>query len=155
LLVAVTATHALASTAGLAQAAQQKWELEVHGGGVFESTPGGGDVTLPAPGSLLSGPTLVVPPPPPPARIVPSWYFGDGASQLNQAMASFGFFTTMVPLDDVLRSRFAERGAGASIGLRVSRLLSRRYSAEFSLDVANNPLVLTSGSIAGIEASRL
>lgn len=91
--------------------------------------------------------------------IVSSWYFGDGASQLNQAIASQLSLSRMnpsiVPLDAVLRSRFAERQAGATIGFRVSRVLSPRLSAEFTLESVDAKVALDSNSITGIESSRL
>ena len=132
----------------------QKSELEFVGGGVFPSSGDGGTTALPPPNSTLSGaPGLQA------ARIVSSWYFGDGTAQLNDAIASrlalFRVNPTIVPLDAVLQSRFAEREAGPTIGFRVSRVLTPRFSAEFTLESVHTPLSLESNSIAGLEASRL
>ena len=133
----------------------QKWELEFVGGGAFPSSSGAGTTALPPPNSTLSG----VPPGLPAARIVSSWYFGDGAAQLNEAIASrlvlFRVNPSIVPLDTVLQSRFARRESGPTIGFRVSRVLTPRFSAEFTLESVNAPLSLESNSIAGLEASRL
>ena len=141
---------------GLASPARaQKWELEFVGGGVFPSSGNGGTTALPPPNSTLSG----VPPGLPGARIVSSWYFGDGTAQLNEAILSrlalFRVNPAIVPLDAVLQSRFAERESGPTIGFRVSRVLTPRFSAEFTLESVSAPLSLDSNSIAGIEASRL
>jgi hypothetical protein len=139
----------VAAAASPAGADDQKWEVEVHAGGAFDSAPGGGEVRLPDPNSLVSSPG------PQSARIVPSWFFGDGALQFNQALASLFQFGSIIPLDDVLRSPFAERQAGGSFGVRVSRALTPRFSAEFSFDRANDRLALTSRSLIGVEVSRL
>src|SRR5262245_46222827 len=133
----------------------QKWELEFVGGGVFPSSGNGGITALPPANSTLSG----APPGLPAARIVSSWYFGDGAAQLNQAIASrlvlFRGNPSIVALDAVLQSRFAKRESGPTIGFRVSRVLTPRFSAEFTLESVDAPLALDSTSIAGLEASRL
>jgi opacity protein-like surface antigen len=141
---------------GLASPARaQKWELEFVGGGVFPSSGNGGTTALPPENSTLSG----GPPGFQTARIVSSWYFGDGASQLNRAIASqlalFRVNPSIVPLDTVLESRFAERQSGPTVGFRVSRLLSPRFSAEFTLESVHARLGLDSNSISGLEASRL
>jgi len=137
------------ATAATAGPADPKWEVEVHGGGSFPTTPAKGDVALPPFYSIVTTPL------PDSARIVSSWYFGDGAAQFNDTLASLRQFGAIVPLDTLLQSRFAERQAGASVGFRVLRVLNPRFSAEFSFDAANNPLAMTSATIAGIEATRL
>jgi hypothetical protein len=95
----------------------------------------------------------------PAARIVSSWYFGDGASQLNQAIASqlvlFRVTPSIVPLDAVLQGRFATRRPGPTFGLRVSRVLTPRFSAEFTLESVSNELAIESNSFTGLESSRL
>src|SRR5207248_2356220 len=55
-----------------------KWSIEVHGGANAPTNPSGGTSALPPPGVTFS--TLVGRD----SRRVPSWYFGDGASLLNQ-----------------------------------------------------------------------
>lgn len=133
-------------------ASDQKWEVEIHAGGAFESTPAAGDARLPDRSGIVSYPD------PWAARIVPSWYFGDGASQFNEAVMSIPFFGSaikIVPLDNVLQRGLVERRAGGSFGFRVARVISRRFSAEFTYDAANNHLTLTSRSSADIEAARL
>ena len=150
-LVALALLTAGATSTALA--GEQKWELEFVGGAVFPSSGNAGDVDLPPPNSTLSGPF------PSAARIVSSWYFGDGASQLNQAIASqlalFRVTPSIVPLDAVLQSRFATRRPGPTFGLRVSRVLTPRFSAEFTFESVSDELALESSSITGLEASRL
>jgi hypothetical protein len=142
-----------AGATSTALAGEQKWELEFVGGGAFPSSGNAGDVDLPPPNSTLSGSF------PSAARIVSSWYFGDGASQLNQAIASqlvlFRVSPSIVPLDAVLQSRFAKRRPGPTFGLRVSRVLTPRFSAEFTFESVSAELALESSSFTGLEASRL
>src|SRR5687768_2492982 len=102
-----------------AAAANQGWEIDIHGGAMFATNPTDGRIAIPPPGT-------VIPPPVPGGlmvRPVPSWYFGDGALQLNQAPPSLRLGALMVPLDGVLQSRFVERRSGGSFGVRVSRAI--------------------------------
>jgi hypothetical protein len=150
-LVALMLPVALAMSPARPCGAGQDWDIEVHGGAMISSNPTSGTSALPPPGAVIT-----FPPPPPGAaasRVVPSWYFGDGASLLNQAVARLG--VAIVPLDPVLESRFVERRSGASVGVRVGRALGDRFAAEFAFDEGFGPLALTPRSISGIEASRL
>jgi hypothetical protein len=148
-VIALVAAGALAAAAP-AGAVDQNWEVEFHAGGAFDRTPDAGVGKLPDPNSLVSAPI------PGAARIVPSWYFGDGALQLNQALAS-GLFSSIsiVPLDAVLQSRLVERTAGGSVGFRAARRFSRRFSAEFTFDAANSRLTLIPKNVTGLELTRL
>jgi hypothetical protein len=85
---------------------------------------------------------------------VSSWYFGDGASLLNQTTMSIGRTGHLTPLDPVLESPFVRRASGGDIGLRVGRALTPRLAAEFTFDYNLGTLALTSASVAGLEASR-
>jgi len=153
--VLVALAFLTAGATSTALAGGQKWELEFVGGGAFPISGGEGATALPLENSTLSGgpPGLVA------ARIVSSWYFGDGASQLNQAIASqfvlFRVTPSIVPLDSVLQSRFAKRRPGPTLGLRVSRVLTPRFSAEFTLESVSDELAIESNSFTGLEASRL
>jgi hypothetical protein len=139
------------AAAATAQTGASQWELDVHGGGAFPMTSASGDVALPPVSSNFSSVF------PDSARIVSSWYFGDGAAQFNAAVSSIPLtaFAPLVPLDHVLQARFGERQAGFTGGLRMSRVLTPRFSAEFSFDAADTPLALAAASLTGIEASRL
>jgi hypothetical protein len=124
------------------------WQLEFHGG-VLTSGGSGGDAALPPAGVafiLADGFT--------PSRASSSWYFGDGAALFNQIAGLRGLQARITPLDSVLKSASAKRGTGGSLGVRVSRDLNRRISAEFSLDFGLKSVALTDEGIAGIEASR-
>jgi hypothetical protein len=133
----------------------RRWEVEVHGGGIVSTNPGGGTVALPGRGAPLTGPILIVNGVPAVSRAVSSWYFGDGAALLNEAQASIRLVGTRItPLDAVLQSPFVERGSGSSVGFRVGRMLTPRFVAEFSFDYHRATPSVTSASTSGIEATR-
>ena len=124
-----------------------KWEVEVHGGGAVVSNVSGGTGTVPGPGAPFATVTRA------PSRLVSSWYFGDGSNLLNAALPRFGLTQRITPLDPVLTRELAERGHGASFGVRLARDFTPRFGAEFNVDYAAAPVDLTSGALADIEAS--
>jgi hypothetical protein len=124
-----------------------KWEVEVHAGGLFVTNPSSGTPIREFPVGETLAPTNTY-------RAVSSWYFGDGSRILNQANSSFGVAARIVPLDDVLKRRLADRGHGGTFGFRVSRALSPRYAAEFSFDYSRTPLRLRGDVENAVEASR-
>ncbi|PWT81163.1 MAG: hypothetical protein C5B57_11050 [Blastocatellia bacterium] len=152
-LTIAAVTVLLGTPTAVAQPAanQRKWDIEIHGGGMFAINPTDGTVGLPAPGPPI---TPVLGPPFGTSRIVPSWYFGDGASLLNQALTSLRFGSIVSPLDQVLQSRLVRRQSGASVGFRFGRSITPRFDAELSVDYDFGALALTSGSDSGIETSR-
>jgi hypothetical protein len=104
-----------------ATARAQNWELEVHGGIGTATNPGGGSGSVPGTGSAS-------------AATVGSWYFGDGAMAVNQSLTFFGLNGPIAPLDSSLTSRFFYQSNGATVGGRLDRVLTPRFSAEFSVD---------------------
>ena len=124
--------------------AQPAWEVDVHGGSLTGSNPEGGTFALPPPGPLV---------PPNQNRPVSSWFFGDGAFQLNQfiGVRQSGI---LVALDGTLQSRMARRETGGALGVRLSRRLTRRIAAELSVDYARGPLAFSSDATSAIEAAR-
>jgi len=107
------------------------------------TNPTDGTTAAPGPGSLA----------PNGSRPVSSWFFGDGASQLTQA-TSVRQIAPNVSLDPVLQSRFVRRRSSGTVGLRVSRELTRQFTAELTLDYNPGTLALTSDSASGLEAAR-
>jgi hypothetical protein len=124
-----------------ASAADQNWEVEVHGGYMLSSKPSSGTGALPGTNSAS-------------ASTVPSWYFGDGALVLNQALTSIRPSPSIVALDSVLESPFVERRPGGSVGIRIGRVLTPRFTAEFTLDEGFGALAVTPTSQKAIEATR-
>src|SRR5688572_12044288 len=131
--------------------AAPKWEVEFHGGGMLPNSPTGGMVSLPSPGAVFM--TAVANPSE--SRREPSWYFGDGALLFNQAVAALAQLPgRIVPLDPVLGRSLGDRGAGGGVGIRISRTLTPRLSAEFSVDYAFERLHLTTANREAVEATR-
>ena len=99
--------------AGVASPADNSWEIEGYGGfaGRVAST---GSLALPAAGAPIttSNPTF-------PSRQTPSWFFGDGASLLNDASGDLGLPGRITPLDSALASLgFGDQGGAGGVGLR-------------------------------------
>ena len=137
-----------------------KWEIEVHGGGVWPTNPAGGSAGLPGPGQVFATATTM-PTPAPSSRRESSWYFGDGAVLFNQAVASLFTQATnpaipprIAALDSVLGSSLGVRKPAGSIGISVSRALTRRLSAEFRADYSRARLQITESNSDAIEATR-
>ena len=132
-----------------------KWEVEIHSGGLFSTNPTGGTVGLPAPGQ----PFMTVPATPTtaplPSRYEPSWYFGDGTLLFNQAAIALGQLPDqIVPLDSVLARPLGEHRGGGSVGVRVSRVLTPRVTAELSVDYGSATLRITPANREAIETTR-
>ena len=132
-----------------------KWEVEFHGGGLFTTNPTGGTISLPGPGqpfmTIPATPTAA----PLPSRYEPSWYFGDGTLLFNQAATALASLPDqIVPLDPVLAGPLGEHRSGGSAGVRVSRVLTPRVTAELSVDYGFAPLRLTAANSEAIEATR-
>ena len=151
LVVALVAAISLLGTSvasGQAAAPQRAWDVEFHAGGMLSTNPTNGTTALPAPGPAITTFSGAA------TRRVSSWYFGDGAALLNQALASIRVGGPLTSLDPVLESAFVRRRSGGSIGFRVERVLTPRLSAEFAVDDNFGSLALRGDSASGIEATR-
>ena len=151
LVVALVAAISLLGTSvasGQAAAPQRAWDVEFHAGGMLSTNPTNGTTALPAPGPAITTFSGAA------TRRVSSWYFGDGAALLNQALASIRVDGPLTSLDPVLESAFVRRRSGGSIGFRVERVLTPRLSAEFAVDDNFGSLALRGDSASGIEATR-
>lgn len=145
---------------GLSSAAGQtpptpKWEVEFHGGGLFSTNPTSGTLSLPAPGQPFMAVPLTPTALPLPSRYEPSWYFGDGTLLFNQAATALGQLPDLiVPLDPVLAGPLGEFRGGGSVGVRVSRVLTPRVTAELSVDYGFATLRITPANREAIETTR-
>jgi hypothetical protein len=132
-----------------------KWEVEFHGGGLFSTNPTGGTISLPAPGQPFMTVPLTATASPLPSRYESSWYFGDGTLLFNQAAAALGQLPDqIVPLDPVLGGPLGEHRSGGSVGVRVSRALTPRVTAELGLDYGFSTLRITPANGEAIETTR-
>ena len=138
-----------------------KWTFEVFGGGAMGSTPGGGSGGGNGSGTALTPPPLqgetFITEAGTPSRVVPSWFFGDGAvlfHQVRQQFAGFGLqVPAMVPIDDALNSSALSRGSGGTFGARVSRKINNRIAIEFAVQSSQGTLTLSDEARNAIEAS--
>ena len=130
-----------------------KWTFEVFGGGGFGGSAGGdASSEFPAGTSFTTESGF-------PSRVVPSWYFGDGAVLFDQVRAQFAsLFNITVPelvsLDPVFADGALERNAGATFGVRLMRKLTPRYALEFGLQRSQGKLALSDSAQTAVEASR-
>ncbi len=162
-MLVVCLASAAASPAAAQTAGSGKWEIEFHGGGMLPTNPTGGTVSLPGPGEVFTSPSNVpaIGPAIHASRRQSSWYFGDGAILFNGLADTLGrqpvrheFPGRITTLDPVLgRSLGAER-RGGSIGARVSRVLTPRFTAELSVDYSLARLQITQANSDSIEATR-
>ena len=132
-------------------AAGARWEVEFHGGGNLLTSPTGGTSSLPPPGAVFM--TAVANPTE--SRREPSWYFGDGALLFNQAVEALAQLPgRIVPLDPVLGRSLGEQRSGGAIGVRVSRVLTPRLTAELSIDYGFARLRISPANSEQLEATR-
>lgn len=130
------------------QTAATHWTLEFRGGFGASTNPGGAG-QLPALGATISPATSTQGP----VRAVSSWFFGDGAAQLN-SIAPSASAPPLPPLDSMLTTRSANRGSGSTFGVTIGRDLSAHLSADFNFDRNNQPFILTSAAAGAIESAR-
>ncbi len=166
LALCLVALVAFASPAAAQTAGSGKWEIEFDGGGMLPSNPTAGTVSLPAPGQAFSTAAIY-----PPLTVITvassrresSWYFGDGAILFNQAATaletsqvgmSAPFPGRIATLDPVLGRSLGQSRRSGSIGARVSRVLTPRFSAELSVDYGLARLQIKQANIDSIEATR-
>lgn len=149
----------LAATPGAAHAqatagSGSRWTLEVYGGASSsaESTSGSAGAAFPAGTPFTTAGSV-------PSRIHTSWYFGDGTTLMNQALAQFEViqgttFTRIIPLDAAVFASATRRKSGATFGLRVSRILSSRLALEASVERNQGSQEFTGSATKALEATR-
>jgi hypothetical protein len=123
------------------------WEIEAYGGFSAAQIPASGSAALPPVGQPILTTTPIYP-----SRAVSSWFFGDGAALLNGVNADFGLTGRIAPLEGAFAPMPA--GRGGALGLRVRRTLTRRVSAEFSLDTMFGASGQVNGLHTAAEAAR-
>lgn len=145
-VVAATATAVFAQTPP-ASSFVPTWDLTIYAGGSSGAAGSSGIGALPDVKGNITFPTAT-------SRIVPSWYFGDGALLFAQANANLALSTSsLVSLDDVLTTASARRQGGPVLGARIGGPVTRRVRLEFGVDWALTSTALSDAARAGIEAS--
>jgi hypothetical protein len=146
-LLALLAACAIAASTRPAAAQEPRWELEGYGGVVAARTAGEGTRTLPPAGAPLVTSSPIFP-----TRQVPSWFFGDGATLLNDVNGEFGVAARIVPLDAAFSPLLSSRVPVA--GARVRRRLNDRLSLEIGVDAFTRSEDRSSGLAAAVESTR-
>jgi hypothetical protein len=108
-------------------AQERRWEVEVYAGAVAARTASDGKQTLPP-----AGRPIVTSSPFAPSREVPSWFFGDGATLVNDVNEELGGASAIATLDPVFAAVKGSRTA--VLGARLRRSLSPGTTLEFSVD---------------------
>jgi hypothetical protein len=128
-----------------------KWEIEVHGGGVRVGNPTEATTEMPAAGETFTATNGR------PSRYVSSWYFGDGATLLNEHAAGFTAIirsARITSLDPVLTGAAARSSNAGSFGFRIGRRITPRLTAEVNVDYGPAMIELSESALNNIEASR-
>lgn len=129
------------------------WTLELFGGATSASGSQNATIATFAPGtsfSLASGQ---------PGRAVSSWYFGDGASLLNQVLTQFAStspgttFPKIVPLDASLKANPTVKPTGGVFGVRLARRLRSRFALEVGLEYDGTRAKMSDAMRDGLKAS--
>jgi hypothetical protein len=145
LAMALGVTNWLVCASAAAQSTPKpsNWEVDIHTGAMATTTPSSGTFALPTTAGVAPGG----------ARPVPSWFFGDGSSQLN-VFPSVRAAGPLAALDGALQTPLVERRSGGTIGARVTRRLTPRFAAELTVDYALGEWSLTNESRSALEAAR-
>ena len=151
-ILCLAAFAVVASPVAAQTANSGKWEIELHGGGLLPTNATGGTVSLPGPGQVFATATSRTPTPT--SRRESSWYFGDGTVLFNQVAPQLALPGRITALDPVLGRSLGERRRGGSIGVRVSRELTPRLTAELTIDYSLATLQITQANSDAIEATR-
>ena len=130
-----------------------RWTAEFYGGGMNESRASGGTpIAQFAPGEtfLTTAGT--------PSRAHASWRFGDGAVLFNEVAARFRQitgrpFTTITPIDSVLRTSASKDGIRPAFGVRVGREISPGLSVEIMVERSDGGLAPSDEMTATITAA--
>jgi hypothetical protein len=133
--------------------AQSVWRVTLRAGSTLVNRPSSGTSALPAPG--LPENLGFFPPQNLWTQQVPSWYFGSGASILNNALQGLvPGQRPIVPLDSTLTSASIRRQNGAAFGVTVSRKATKRLLLELSLDATQSAPMFSPAALSGIESAR-
>ena len=129
-----------------------KWTIEVFGGGGFGGGTNGDAISdFPAGETFTTEAGF-------PSRVVPSWYFGDGARLFNEVRAQFASqFNVTIPqlvaLDPMFAEGVASRSGGATFGMRLTRRITPRYTIEFAFHRTSGSLDISDSAQSAIDAS--
>lgn len=131
----------------------RRWAVELYGGALTQSQSSTGTPIAEFP----VGETFMTESGSP-SRLVPSWWFGDGARLFNEVAARFSqingrTFATITPLDDVLRKSGDRTGGTGLFGVRISRAISSTMSVDVLLERNTGGLTPPDETVAAVTAA--
>jgi hypothetical protein len=124
------------------------WELSFHAGGLISTSPSGGTLTLPAGNSSVSLATGGT------GRRISSWFFGEGAQLMNDVNSRLGVSQQITPLDAVLQAPIVQHQGKMALGFRLARGLSRRLTAEITIEYSPIGVRAADAVAGGLAATR-
>lgn len=140
---------ALSPTSAESQVRVPKWEIEFHGTFATANSAPANDSVKTTP----QGPTFTLGDGTTPTRAVHSWYFGSGASLLNQVLGFRGLSEKLPALDSVAWPT-AGRRPGVQAGARIARRMTEALWFEFSADLGLDPIGFAGEAKDRIEDTR-
>jgi hypothetical protein len=143
------AAGACAIAFAIARPVSAQTTIDVYGGLAAARIPGGGTVTMPA-----AGPPILTSNPIFPSRQTSTWFLGDGAALLNDAVTDLGILNRIAAVDPALASLPFEHRVGAAFGVRVRRPFRSRFALEVSVDVLASRARATDAFAAAADAAR-
>jgi hypothetical protein len=149
LIVAAIPSAATAQTTAATRRAdrlQPKWEISVQAGGAHPGIPQQGFPTPPPQSPLFTTVAGGL------SRTIPTWFFANGGSVLNQAatQAQTARLTTFDVPVFLPSSNFKNSWM---VGVRISRAMNPRYSIEGALDYSRSSLAIVDGVAAAADAT--
>ncbi|MBK5299028.1 MAG: hypothetical protein JJE40_17880, partial [Vicinamibacteria bacterium] len=154
LLAALVAPQTVLAQTTAGQPQKSRWTFEVYGGGAAPSVSGGGTplTNFPVGQDFTTDAGR-------PSRLQSSWFFGDGASMLNDALTEFArirgtSFTHIVPLDAAVTTNALTGSGGTAFGARLGRALSPSLAVEIGVERSRTALGFTGGFKEALERSR-
>ncbi len=137
------------ATPAAAQTRAPKIELEVYGGLGRFLDAGSGTLSLPAAGAPITTSSPMAP-----SRRVPSWFFGDGATLLNDVAAQLDLAARITPLDAVIAGIGRTAENNTSMGARLRYRTAPKVWTELGVDVSASTTSVPDSLMASVDVSR-
>lgn len=132
-----------------AQTSSPKFEVEVYGGLGRFLDAGAGTLSLPSAGAPITTSSPMAP-----SRRVPSWFFGDGATLLNDVASQLDLTTRMTPLDAVIAGIGRTAQNNTSMGARLRYRTAPKVWTELGVDVSSSTTSVPDSLMASVDTTR-
>lgn len=132
-----------------AQTTTPRFEVEAYGGFGRFLDAGAGALSLPAAGAPITTSNPMFP-----SRRVPSWFFGDGATLLNDVATQLELSSRITPLDAAIAGIGRSAQNNSSMGGRVRFRTAPKVWMELGVDVSSGVSSMPDSLAASVEATR-